>query len=74
LPEVDGLRLSSPAAYRDPDSARSFGGKLKTAGRRHREPCNLGDHRAESAMPQSLFEAGEHRWLVTRFQVDDTVG
>ena len=25
-------------------------------------------------MPQSLLEAREHRWLVTRFQVDDTVG
>ena len=25
-------------------------------------------------MPQSLLKAREHRWLVTRFQVDDTFG
>ena len=25
-------------------------------------------------MPQSLLEAGEHRWLVTRFQVEDAIG
>ena len=63
-----------PAAYRDADGTRSFGGKLKTAGRRHREPCNLGDHRAEPAMPQSLLKAREHRWFVTRFHVDDAIG
>jgi aspartate/methionine/tyrosine aminotransferase len=33
--EVDGLRLSAPAAYGDADSARSFGGKLKAARRCH---------------------------------------
>src|SRR5258707_4005454 len=47
---------------------------MKTAGRCHREPCHFRDHRAEAAMPQSLLEACEHRWLVTRFQVEDTFG
>jgi hypothetical protein len=25
-------------------------------------------------MPQSLLEAGEHRWLVTGLDVDDAIG
>jgi hypothetical protein len=66
--------VSAPAAYGDADDAGSFGGKLKATGRRHREPCDLGDHRAERAMPQSLFKAYEKRLLVTRVYVNDTIG
>jgi hypothetical protein len=47
---------------------------LQTARRRHRKLGDLADHGAETAMPQSLFEAGEQRRLVTGLRIDDAVG
>jgi hypothetical protein len=70
-----GLRVGiADAVRRGCRGACPFGGKLKTAGRRHREPCNLGDYRAEPAMPQSLLKACKYRGLVAGVHVDDAIG
>jgi hypothetical protein len=74
LPEVDGVGLPSPAAHGDPDGAGAFGGELKAAGGHRRQVCDLGDNRAESAMPQALLEAGEEGFLVARLDIDHTIG
>jgi hypothetical protein len=53
--------------------AGAFGGKLKTAGCGHGQPCDLGDNGGKPAMPQTLLETGKHSLFVPRFDIDHAV-
>ena len=74
MAEVRSLSLTPPAPYGDADRAGAFRRKLKPAGGRHGEPRDFGDDRAESPMPQSFLETGQHRFLIRRLDIDHPVG
>ena len=66
--------MPSPAAQRDADAARAFGGKLQPARRGHRQPGDLADDRAGPAMAQPLLETGQNALVVARLDIDHPVG
>src|ERR1700730_3669481 len=74
LSEVGGLGMSPTAADDDADGAGAFGGKLKAAGGRHREPGHFCYDGAEAAVPQTLLETDEHSLFVSRFDIDQAIG
>lgn len=74
LPEIGGLHLPTPPPQSDPDRAAVLGCKLEATGSRHRQSRHLSDDRSQTAVPQTLLHAGEHRRLVARLDVDHAIG
>ena len=74
LSEIGRLCRPPPAADGDADGAGAFGGKLKAAGGRHREPCDFCDDSAKAAMPQTFLETDEDRLFVARLDIDHAIG
>jgi hypothetical protein len=63
----------SPPAADGNDSARAFGGKLKTAGGGHGQPRDFCYDSAKAAVPQAFLETDEDRLLIARLDVDRKV-
>ena len=74
LAEIGRLGLPAPAAERDADRARSFGGELKPPRGGHRQARDFGHHGAQPAVAQPLLKAGEDGLLVAALEIDDAVG
>lgn len=74
MPEVGGFDLTPPAPERNTDGPGTFGGELEPPRGGHGEARNFRYHRAQSAVPQSLFKAGKNRLLVATLKIDDAVG
>ena len=73
MSEIRGFRLPPPPSHCDRDRAGSLRRERQPPRQGHRKPRDFGDHGAESAVPNSFLETGEHRLLVAGVDIDNPV-
>jgi hypothetical protein len=73
LPEIIGLRLSSPSPDRQCHGACPFCSKLEATRANHWQAYELADNGTQSAKGQPLFHVGKHVFFTVGFHKDHPV-